>query len=807
MSSFLHDLRHAVRSLSKSPGFTAVAVLTMALGIGATTAVYSVVRAVFLRPLPFRDAARLAIVWETDLHNGERNGGVSFPDLTDWRRENRSFSAIAAYRRLDLNLADPGREPDRVAVATVTANLFPLLGVAPVLGRPLSPDDDREGAPPAVLLSHALWQSRYGSSPSVVGRTIAIDGIPSTIVGVMPAGFEFPARAAAWMALTPMLGAFRTERGVHAMLAVARLADGVSIEAAGAEMGAIAARLARAYPNENAGRGARVQGLADALVGDLRREFAILFAAVVAVTLVACANVSGLLLARSRGRAREIAIRRALGAGAADVGGPLLAEALLLAVAGGGAGLLLAAWGIRGLLALSPDTIPRIAEVRLDLPVLLFTLTASLGAGILSALAPLGRVVSGREGSLERAGSGRASRETLRGAMVVGQVALAGMLATAAALLAVSLRNLERVDPGFRAEGLLTAELVLPRSKYPEPPHTEDFYKWPEVLRFYAGFLPKLQSLPGAASASFALNHPLMAGWTSEIQIEDLVHRPGDRDEVYIRPVAPGYFRTVASPVLAGRDFDDRDRQGSAEVLIVNSAFERRYFPRQGALGHTVSFWSRPRRIVGVVGDVRFLGPGSEPAPAVYPCLLQVPMNSLAVVVRAPAGIDPAALAPALRHALQDVDPDVALFHVRTASALASESFGSPRFRALLLTLFGAVALLLAAIGLYGLLSFGVSRRAREFGIRVALGAQRTDVARLVLREAGARAAAGIALGALGAIGAARLLSGLLFGVRPAEPAVFATVAVLLAMTAAAAAYLPARRATRVDPAVSLRTE
>jgi predicted permease len=807
MRGFLPELRYALRTLSRSPGFAATAVATLALGIGATTAVYSVVHAVLWKPLPFRQPDRLTAVWESDLHNREYFAFASFPDLQDWKVQSRSFAGLGAWRRPDMNLTEPGRQAERISVAAISHDLFPLLGVAPALGRGLTPGDDREGAAGAVLLSHALWRTRYGQSPSILGRALAIDGLPTTVIGVMPEGFEYPAGAQAWIALTPTMGAFLHERGVHGLRVVGRLADGVSIEAAGAEMAAIAARLARAYPDQNAGRSTRVQPLAEAMVGDFRRELYVLLAAVVAVTLVGCANVSGLLLARARARAREVAIRRALGAGRAGIAAPLLTEVLLLAAAGAGAGMLLASWGVQGLLRLSPAALPRTGEIRLDLPVLFFTLATSLAAGIASAAAPLFGMLRGSESPLDGLGSRTAPREILRSAMVVGQVALACLLVTAAGLLMMSLRNLRHVDPGFRSAGLLTAEIQLPKSTYPEPARTADFYNWPEVQRFYAAILPRLSALPGAAAAAVAVNHPLMPGWTSQVEVEGRPQVSGKRDEVFIRPVAPGYFRAVSVPVKRGRDLDDRDRAGSEHVILVNEAFARRYFGRRDAVGRIVSFWGRPRQVVGVVGDERFLGPSEEAAPAIYPSLLQVPMSSLAVVVRAPADQDPVTLLPGLRQALSEVDPGVALFHVRTADALLEESVGSPRFRATLLSLFGCIALLLSAIGLYGLLAYTVARRTREIGIRVALGARPGDVARLVLRQGLFRCLAGLVLGGAAALLTTRLLSRFLFGVAPLDSRILVTVAGLLLATAAAASYFPTRRAMQVDPSAALKTE
>ena len=621
----MRDLHQAFRSLTRSPGFAAVAVATLALGIGATTAVFSVVHAVLWSPLPFRDPDGLAILWETDAHNHSFQEGVSAPDLTDWKEGAKSFSAIAATRSLEMNLTESGREPERVSVAAVSHEFLAVFGVRPALGRDLGPADDRQGAPGTVLISDALWRSRYGASRNVLGTTIALDGKATTVAGVLPPGFDFPGRVDAWVALRPANEALWNARGVHNLMAIARRKDGVSLETANAEMAGIAARLARAYPDDNAGRGARVQPLTEAVVGDFRQELYILLGAVLFVTLIGCANVSGLLLARARAREREIAIRRALGAGRGRLAFQVLAEALLLALGGGAGGLLLAAWGTQALVALSPEAVPRMSEIRLDPGVLTFTLASSLGAGFLAALAPVFGLLRGREGALDRIGSSRVSGDRLRSALVVGQVALACVLATGAGLLLTTLQNLRHVDPGFLPEGLLTAELQLPKATYPEPTRVEDFSKWPEVLRFLDAVLPRLAALPGAQAAALALNHPMKPGWTSQIEIEGRPQKPGERDEVYIRPVAPGYFRAIGSPLRHGRDLQGGDRQGAPQVLVVNETFARRYFGSRDPVGRTVSFWGIPRRIVGVVGDVRFRGLAREASPAVYPSLLQVP--------------------------------------------------------------------------------------------------------------------------------------------------------------------------------------
>jgi putative ABC transport system permease protein len=803
MRSVLLDLRYAVRTLSKSPGFTAVAVATMALGIGATTAIFSVVHAVLWKPLAFRDPGRLAVVWETDAHNKSFDEGASSPDFADFQRDARSFSELAAVQGRWLNLTEERREPERISTDAVSGTFFGVVDVAPALGRALGPSDDRANAPGVVVLSDALWRSRYASSPDVLGRAISLDGSPYTIVGVMPPRFD-PTDTQAWIPLQPSLGAFKDLRGVHNLLVLGRLADRVSFEQAGAEMAAIAARLARQYPDDNAGRSTRVLPLADVYSGGVRPSLLVLLGAVALVTLIACANVSGLMLARAAARSREIAIRRALGAGRPRIVLQLLTESVLVALAGCAGGLALAAWGRDALVALSPQTLPRASEAGLNLPVLLFSLGLSTLCGLLAGLAPAFGGARGIEQTLRSGGERAASRGSVRGVLVAAQIVLACVLTTGAGLLLRSLQNLRNVDTGFRAAGLVTARIQLPRSKYPEPPR-EDFYKWPEVLRFYDELLPRLRALPGVSAAAIAVNHPLRAGWTSQVEVEGQVQRPGERDETRIRPVSPDYFRTTGTPVRRGRSLDDRDRANAPGVVLVNESFARRYFPDRDAVGRTVSFWGRSREIVGVVKDVRFKGPGRESEPAVYPSLFQVPVSDVFLLVRTAAG--PGAVIPSLRAAVRAVEPDVAIFEIRTADELLSESLHSSRFETTLLSLFGAAALLLAALGLYGLLAYSVTRRTREIGIRLALGAPRSDLAGMIVREGLARCLAGLVVGAVAALASTRLLASLLYGVRPADPVIYAGVFGTLLAVALAASLLPAHRAARVDPLKALRTE
>ncbi len=639
----------------------------MALGIGATTAIYSVVRAVLWNPLPFRDPDRLAVVWETDAHNKSFEEGASVPDFVDFRRQARSFSGLGAARGLWMNLSETGREPERISTDSVSHGFFEILGVRPALGRGLLAEDDRPNAPGVVVLSDSLWRSRYGGSTAAVGRSISLDGNPYTIVGVMPPRFDFPEETQAWIALEPALGEMGRFRGVHNLFVVGRLADGVTFGQAGAEMASIADRLARQYPDDNAGRSTRVVSLSEAVSGDVRPSLLVLLGAVALVTLIACANVSGLLLARAAARTRELAIRRALGAGRGRIARQLLTESVLVALAGCAAGLLLAAWGMDALVSLSPRTLPRVAEAGLNRPVLLFSLLLSALCGIVAGMAPALRGVREIEEALKAGDPRTATRARARGLLVGAQIVLACILTAGAGLLLRSLQNLRRVDPGFRAAGLLTARLALPRSKYPEPPR-EDYFRWPEVLRFYDELIPRLQALPGVSAAALAANHPLRAGWTSQLDVEGQVQPPGRRDETRIRPVSPDYFRTTGTPVLAGRPIEAGDRSGAPLVVVVNEAFVRRYFPGRNPIGRTVRFWDRSRQIVGVAHDERFRGLARESEPAVYPSLLQVPISDVFLLVRSAS--DPSVAARELRTAVRAVEPDVALFQIRTADEL-----------------------------------------------------------------------------------------------------------------------------------------
>lgn len=805
MPTLLQDLRYAARTLAKNPGFAAAAALTLALGVGANTAIFSVVNGVLLRPLPFAEPERLMIVWETDPHNQSFREGASVPDFFDWKHQSRRFERLAASTAAERNLTGPGKEPERLEIAAVSHDLFALLKIEPSLGRAFRPEEDEPGGARVAILSHGIWQSRYGGAPEALGQIITLDGRDHEIVGVMPTHFGFPADAPLWVPLASATETFREVRGVHNLTVLGRLKRGATREAAQAEMAAIAAGLEKQYPEDNRGRGAAVESLHEAIVGRVRPALLTLLGAVGLVLLIACANVASLMLARASTRSREIAIRTSLGASRFRLVRQLLTESVLLALIGGAVGLAAAFWGLEALLALSPANLPRSDSIGIDLAVLGFSFALSVVVGVVSGLVPAIQSSSAALSETLNASSLRAGvRGGTRGSLVVAEVAMAVVLAVGAGLLIKSFSRLRQVDPGFRTENLLTLRITLPESKYPTPPRSE-YPRWPKAVSFYERLLERSSAVPGVISAAVALNHPLASGWTSQIEIVGRPEPPGARDEVRMRPVSPGYFQTIGVPVLKGRAPGERDRQGTPLIVAINEAMARKYFPGEDAIGRSVRFWGEPREIVGVVRDVRFRGLGRDVDPAIYPALSQMPMSEFSLVVK--TRVPPLSVLPALRTAVRSIDSDLALFDVATLEQLLSESVGAPRFHMVLLTAFGALALLLAAVGIYGLLSYSVAQRTREIGIRSALGARRADLLRLVVGEGLARSLLGLLLGLVGAFVLTRFLAGLLFQVGTRDPYIFASVVATLLGVAFLASYLPARRAAKMDPMLALRNE
>jgi putative ABC transport system permease protein len=801
MSTLLRDLRHGVRTLLKQPGFTAIAVLTLALGIGANTAIFSVVNAVLIRPLPYKNPDQLIAVYEKRPALGRERGFVSPPDFIDWRAQNTVFENIAAYTSWTANRTD-GDEPERIVGTLASAELFPTLGISASLGRTFSTDEDRPNANRVVVLSHRLWQRRFASDASIIGKPVMLNGNSHVVIGVMPRSFEFPDKQTELWAPLALDPADTGNRGLHSLNVVARLNDGVALPAARAEMAMISDRLAQQHA-VNTGHSANLFPLYAEVVGPVRPALIVLFSAVGVVLLIACVNVANLLLVRGAGRQKEIAIRSALGASRSRIVSQLLAESILLATLGGALGLLLAVWGTDLLIAISPADTPRLNEIKADRSVLGFTILASLLPGIVFGLLPALRlsrpdIMHGlKEGG--RTGMSDASSSRVRNSLVVSEVALALVLLVGAGLLLKSFVRLREINPGLNPTGVLTAQVWLPRAKYREPQQQAAFTK--EILQ-------KLQALPGVKSAGAVADLPLSGpGASRYFAIEGAPPtRPGEGRNASFNLATPDYFQTLGIPLIRGRNLDARDIQGAPEVAVINEAMARRFFPDEEALGKRIRIAEQPwRTIVGVIGSVRRSGLETEAMPEMYYPLLQEPLPFMALLVKTTR--DPRTLTADLRNAVRAVDRDQPVFEVKTMDDVVKGSMSSRRLTMVLLASFATMAIVLAAIGIYGVISYLVTQRTHEIGVRMALGAQRGDVLRLILGHGMVLAAVGIALGVMLSLGLTRLLSGFLFGVSSTDPWIFLAVSILLAAVALLAGYIPGRRATKVDPMVALRAE
>jgi putative ABC transport system permease protein len=819
------DAAYALRGLRRNPAFGLVVVVTLALGIGANTAIFSVFDGVLLRPAPLRDLDRLVMVWETDRHTGTFREPASVPDYLDFAARSRRLDRVGAFLAAEVNLSPTGAEPTRLAALMVSHTLLPMLGVRPVAGRLFTAAEDVAGGPRVILISDALWERIFNRAPSAVGSSLRLDERPYTIVGVLPAesAFGVPQVLAAgaysrsfadrgagvridvWAPLQPDVKAL--PRDTHPIFVVGRLAAGVAPAAAQEELAAIAADLERAYPSNEA-RGAFVEPLGNVVFGRVRPALLLLMGAVGLVLLVACVNVANLLLARGIARGREIAIRTALGAGGWRLGRQFLIENLVLTLTAAGVGVVLAFVLLNALLALAPADVPRLDEVRIDLRVLALTLAASVFVGVVFGLVPSlqARRVDVQVGlaSGSRQSPGRRASQ-LRAALVASEVALAVTLVVGAGLLIRSFWQLQRVDPGFRAAGVLKAEFQLPPSRYPA-----DFRNWPdfrEIHAFNRALLERASALPDVEAAAIAGNHPLDPGFTNSFTIAGREEEARSWPEISIRRVTPGYFRTVGLALVSGRLLSDSDTTTGPPVVVVNAAAAKRFFPGRDPAGARINFWGAPRTVVGVVADERFQGI-AVPAPiAVYAPLAQVPsVNGAGVLLVRTTG-DPVALGPLVRAVVREQDPALAVFGLEPLDRTVSRSVSERRFTMLLLAVLAAVALVLAAVGVQGILAYEVSRRTREIGIRMALGARPEEVRRRIVGQALAFAAAGLVLGLGGAYAVARLFGSFLFEIAPGDPATFGGVAAFLLATALAASYGPARRATRVDPVAALRAE
>lgn len=803
----MNDLKFAIRNLAKSPGYAAAAILTLAIAIGANTAMFSILYAVVLRPLGFPEPERVVRVWQTDLHNDSPREGASHPDFRDWKQQQGVFSAIAGMTNRMLNLTDPNAEAERIATTAVSHDYFSMLGLQPLAGRAFVAADDREGAEPVAVVSDVFAQRRFGTT-GVAGRRITLDGKSYQVVGVMPrdASLSRASVTDVWIPLTPAVAPFGEVRGVHNIYVLARLRDGVTVARAQSAMDVISRRLERQYAEDNKGRGALVEPVLDSMVRDARPRLWVLSAAVLAVLLIACINVAGLMLARADTRARELAIRASLGASRGRIVRQLLTESVVLAGIGGALGIALAYWMTRTVLALAP-ALPRADAIRISVPVLVFAVAATMLSAILFGVIPSLRTSAVQPASALAAGSRgviRGTRTAGRGVLVIVEVALAVVLVIGAGLLLKSFSRLLAVDVGLRTANIVTFSMTLPEAKYPSPSR-DQYPSWPAAQNFYERLIERVETVPQVDSVALAMAHPLDPGFTSRTQVVGRPAGDGPQDEVRIRPVTHAYFQTLGIPLQRGRALTRDDRVGAPATILVNEALVRKYFASEDPVGRQLEFWGTPNTIVGVVKGERFGGPQSEAEPALYAPLSRLPMSNLTLIVRSRG--DVAAVTAAVRAAIHELDPDMALYDVEPLVDTLGRTVATPKFQAVLIAAFGAIALLLAAIGLYALIAYQVQQRTNEIGIRLALGASRAEIARLVLARAATLALTGIAIGLAGALATTRFLKAVVFEISTTDPAIYAGVPLLLIAIALLATWLPVRRAMRLDPAVALHTD
>jgi putative ABC transport system permease protein len=814
----LSEIKVALRGLAKSPGFTAIAIITIALAIGANTAVLSLVNALLIRPLPYKDPQQLVLIWEQFANQGLERIPVSAPEYQDYEKELQSYDRIAAFDYVDLNLTG-GEMPERVQGSVVAPNLFPLLGIQPIKGRTFAANESEQGRDDVVVISARLWERRFNSEPSVLNSKIMLDGRSYTVVGIMPANFDFPiplfglqgnqfaGRVDIWKPLS-FTDEELKQRGGRSYGIIGRLKNGVSAKQAQAELNTIIAnwipRFKENYAVET-GFGARVYGMQDQVVGGMRPALLILLGAVALVLLIACANLTTMLLARGGSREREMAIRVALGASPTRLLRFLLVESVLLSIIGGAAGIVLAIWGLDILAAVGAKTVPRLREVNLDATVLTLTFLVSVATGVLFGIAPaLASAKPELTEALKEGGRGAgvgARRNQLRNALVISEIALALVLLIGAGLLMKSFVHLQNVNPGFNPKNVLTAELSLPVLKYP---------RGKPVIDFYAEVLRRVSALPGVQNAAFTNVLPLSGSNTdSSFHIEG---RDEKMTKVYpdeeVRIITPDYFRVLQTPLLRGRFFTEADSADAPGVLIINQAMAKKYWPGEDAIGKRINFDDHDPAnikwftIVGVVADIHHQGLDVDPKPEYYGAHPQRPYRGMILTVR--SSEDSRALIPTLRKEIQALDVDQPLANVRTLEKVASESIAPRRMSVVLLGAFAGIALLLAAVGIYGVISYLVVQRTHEIGVRMALGAQRQDVLRMVVGHALKLVGIGALIGLVLAFLSTRALAALLYSVNAFDLTTFLFVTITLATVAVFASYIPALRATRADPMIAL---
>jgi putative ABC transport system permease protein len=815
MNGIFQDLRYAIRQLRKSPGFTAIAVITLALGIGANTAIFSVVNGALLRPLAFREPNRLVHVWHVPPAKsfpGMSTFAVSAANYLDWQSQNQVFENMAIYTYHGFTLTG-SEKPEQVDAGAVSSSFFETLGVQPMLGRVFSPQEDQPGRSNVVVLSHRFWQDHFGSNADIIGHNINIDGQSFFVAGVMPPSFRFPDIAQVW---TPMAWTDkeRAVRGEHHYAVVARLKSGTGLKQAQAAMNTISSRLEQLYPDDDRGWGAVVVPLHDDLVSDVRPALLVLLGAVAFVLLIACVNVANLALAKTLSRRKEIAIRTALGASSARVLRQILAETVLLALAGGAIGLTYAHFGVRLIMAFLADKLPRSVEVGLDLRVLGFTAILSILTGIIAGVLPALRLTRADVSQALKQGLGRtdsdSSGHSTRGVLVVAEVALSLVLLIGAGLMIRSFQQLHGVNPGFESHGVLIMTAAVSRAKFPLPA---------QHINFFEQVLQRVRTLPGVESAGVIDDIPLNGNGSHQpIAIEGHpVVAMSDQPEVDVRLISSGYMSAMHVPIVRGRDFGDSDVAGRPAAILVSASMAQHFWPGEEPIGKRLTLTFFPdavREVVGVVGDVKLDGlDQARPSTILYMPLGQASTparggwNSFPMTLVIRSATNPTGIASAVANAVHEVDPEIPVREISTMDDLVTNSMSQQRFNMLLLGAFAGLALLLAAIGIYSVLSYSVKRRVQEIGIRLALGARIGQVLRMVIIEGMKPTLLGVGIGTVGALAMGHVLSSLIYGVRPTDPFTFLVVAVLLAAIALLASIIPAYRAARVDPMVALRYE
>jgi len=806
MESLFSDLRYAVRNLIKRPGFTAIAVVTLAVGIGANSAIFSAINALLLKPLPIPNQDRVVAIWDKNPSRGVKHNEVTFPNYLDWRAQNRSFDHLALERWWSTNLTG-GDTPERIQGFLVTTNFFDVVGVKPVKGRNFIEGENEPGKDRVAIIANSLWQRRFGSDPAIINKTILTNGIQRTVIGVLPEGFNYPKGAEVYspIAVTPEL---LRQRQNHSFYVIGRLKDGVSLASAQADIDTITARLATQYPDTNVGLGATVYPI----VADTTRIYStamwIMMAAVGFVLLIACANVANLMLARASGRQKEIALRAALGASRWRIVRQLLVECMIIALVGGAAGIVVALWGIDLLRAANPGEAAKYADgwknFGLNYQVLAFTFGLSLLSGFVFGLAPAWHVSKPNVNDALKEGGRQVGggSHRLRSLLVVSEIALSLMLLIGAGLFIRSFAALLKSDPGFKPEGVLTANLNLPVAKYKEESQRS---------AFYAELVQRVRTLPGVQSAAVVNYIPLGGANSSDVFLVEGAPEPppGQENEGRYRVCSPDYFETMGISVLKGRGFTEQDKKGSLPVVIVNETLARKYWPAGDALGKRIRFYGPLERapwmeIVGIVQDVKH-ELNLPVTPEYYLPHAQDSWNAMVLVAR--TSVDPGSMAAPIRQQVLAIDKDQPVFDVKTMNEVRAISISVYSIGSVTMTIFAIVALLLAAVGIYGVMAFAVTQRTQEIGIRMALGARALDVLKLVLRNGMSLAAIGAVIGLAGAFVITRFMSSLLFEVSPTDMLTFALVTMGLLLVAVFACYIPARRATKVDPLVALRYE